>query len=873
MSLYMRLKNIFGARRRDSEMHDQFVFHLEAEIGKNIASGMTAEEARRQALIAFGGVQQTREAVHEVTLGGWLHSWAQDVRFGVRILRKSPGFTLVAILMLAVGIGGNTAIFSVVNAVLLRPLPYPNAKRLVEIRETYGKGVGTVSPPNFRDWSEQAMSFEQLVAFTGGSKNLQDISAPERVKFISATANLFQALGVQAARGRVFVPADQDPSKPPVAVISAGLWKRRFGADPRMVGTAITLDGEPYTVVGIMPDEFRFPAIGQDRTDVWLPLRLSPKEAQQRGNHWLFVLGLVKHGTRSEQAAADLKTVAARLAGRYPEDQGRSTLLLPLQEASVGAVRPELLSLLGAIGFVLLIACANLANLLLARAQIRRREIAVRIALGASRARVIRQLFTETLLLAISGGIAGAALAFLGVKGLVALAKNQIPRLMETAFDLRVFLFLVLLSLLSALLFGLAPAFESARVEFTQQLKASFAGFGTRQLTMKFRNGLIVAEVALTMVLLTAAGLLMKTFYLLSNTDPGFRTDHILTLHLNVPEKKYPSQAVADHFYQPLLEKVSALPGVQSAGMISMLPIQEAWSNSTVQVEGRPPVPQGQETWAEIRAVSPGYFSTMGISLRKGRNISEDDHAGNLRVLLINEELARECFPHEDPLGKRLLFPDPWTIVGVVSNVKQAGLDIRSLPEVYFPYLQVPELLHGSMVLVTHASVPPETMVSELRTAIRSIDPEQPIYDVETMGAVVAESISDRRLYMGLMAIFAVIALVLALTGIYGVISFLIAQRTNEFGIRLALGAHPRQLLASVLRQGLRMVAVGIVFGIAGSLAVTRVLESYLYGVKPTDSTTYIVSALVLALIAVAATYIPARKVTRVDPLIALRYE
>ncbi|HEY6306299.1 MAG TPA: ABC transporter permease [Candidatus Angelobacter sp.] len=871
MTLLERVQSWFRKKQVSGSLEDELRFHLEKEVELNIVRGMSGEEARRQALIAFGGVPQTREKVRETRWSSGLEALAQDSRYGWRKLAKSPGFTTVAVAMLALGIGGNTAIFTVINSVLLKPLPYPNGDRLVQIQETYIGGSGTASAANFRDWQEQNATFAQLAAYTGANMNLQDIASPERVNAILATASLFDALGARPLLGRTLLAADQESNNPQVAVISAGLWQRRFGADPGLVGKTITLDGQPYTIAGIMPADFRFPDVSEHPTDVWVPLRFTPKQVAQRGNHWLFVIGLMRPGVSPKSALADLKTVAKRLEAQYPEQAKRSVQIRALREYWVGSAGSALFALLGAVGLVLLIACANLANLLLARGAGRKREIAVRMALGASPGRVRRQFFTESLLLALAGGIAGAVVASAGVKALTSLAAHSLPRVGEVKLDLPVFFFLFGVSLLSGIIFGLAPALESSSVRFHDSLKAT--GVTSRHVSMKLRNALMVAEVALSLVLLVGAGLLIRTFYNLRNTDPGFVVDNVLTLHLSVPEKKYPGETVATGFYQPLLEKIKALPGVQSAGIISLLPIQDAWRNGAVRVEGRPVEEPGHETWAEIRTVSPDYFPALGIGLRQGRSFSEGDTSAARSVLLINDRLAKLCFPGEDPIGKRILFGSPWTIVGAVSDVKQVGLATPTQPELYFPYLQAPEELHGSMTLVVRSRVSPESVVGAVRDSVRSLDPGQPVYDVETMQQVIADSIADRRLYMILLGVFAGIALLLAVVGIYGVISFLVAQRTTEFGIRLALGAPPNHVLAWVLKQSLKLIFAGIALGLVGSFAATRVLGAFLFHVKATDPGTFAAFSLLLGGIALAATYVPAWRATRIDPMVALRHE
>ena len=801
----------------------------------------------------------------------------QDVRYGARMLRKSPGFTIAIVLMLALGIGANTAIFTVVNAVLLRPLPYRDAGRLVNIKETYGdSGSGPASLPTLRDWQQQSRSFEQLAAWLPSSRNLQDVSDPERVTSASSTWNLFSTLGVAPLLGRTFVAEDEQYGRPQVVVLGEGLWRRRFGADSSLVGKNITLDGEPYTVIGIMPKTFHFPA-EDAKTELWVPLRFNPQHMPQRGGHAYWVVGRLKSGVELSRVRAEMKAIASRLAQQYPEQAGWSVGITSLQDHVVGQVRQGLMALLGAVGLVLLIACANVANLLMARAAARRREVAVRVALGASRGRLLRQFLTESVLLALAGGAVGLLFATWGGNGLNVIMGMQIPRLHEASFDPRVFVFLLGISLLTGILFGLAPAVQVLKRDVIDGLKQAGTSTGTRGQN-NLRRVLVASEVALSLVLLIGAGLLLRTLLRLRAVPTGLVAENVTTFHVSVGGKDA-KQAVT-HFYRPMLEKLESLPGVRAAGITNLLPIQSCWTNSTFQVEGQPPAKPGNEPWVETRTVSSGYFRALGIPLIRGRDFDERDRdisatsEANPKhpVMLINDTFARQYFPNVDPLGKHVkMWGLTWEIIGVAGSVRQAGLDQKPLIEAYIDFEQGG--VWNEMTVVVASSVPPETLMPAIRNAVAEVNLNQPIFDVETMESVITESISDRRMYLVLLGGFALIALLVACAGIYGVISYVSARRTQEFGLRLALGARPGDVVQLMLREGGLLVVTGLAGGVAGAFAVTRVIRRYLYGVQPTDVATFLVVSLMLAGVAMLASYLPARRAAKVDPMVALRYE
>jgi putative ABC transport system permease protein len=805
---------------------------------------------------------------------GWLEDLGRDVRLGLRSLLRAPAFSIVAVLCLALGIGANAALFSVLNAVLLRPLPYTEPDRLVRIYEKMSTGgQGSVSFLNFQDWQTQGTGFTGLAGYEMASRNLQGSDAPERIRACETMPGLFSILRVPPLLGRTFQGGTDEPGRDAVAVVSEELWRTRFGADPSLVGRTVRLDGLPHTVIGVMPRAFDFPP-GGNATDVWLLHQVDEGRQSNRGAHYLSVIGRLKDGTSLEAATAQLVTVAARLEKEYPGQQtGRSVHVQSLQESLVGRVRPTLLILFGAVGLVLLIACANVANLLLARATVRRREVAVRLALGATRGRLVRQFLVESLVLAFAGAASGLLLARWLLAVLAPLAESALPVFREFPLDGRVFTFLLAAAVGSGLLFGIVPALQASRGDVRENLSAG-GGKATGTRRQQFvRNTLVVAEIALSLVLLVGAGLLLRGFYTLSGTEPGLVRDNVLTAHLPLPAARI--EKSTPRLFRPLLGEVRSLPGVRSAAVISMLPIQNAWTNGGFAVEGRPAPPPGQEPVAETRVASPGFFATLGVPLLHGRDFTERDGENGPDVVIINDTLARKHFPGEDPLGRRLVYgPVPLTIIGVVGDVRQAGLDEVPLAEMYFPYsLEVAAGLLEDAVLVVRTAGPPESLGGPLRGALKKIDPTLPLYDVLTMQEVIDQSLAGRRLNLWLLGFFAAVALVLAATGLYGVISYLVAQRTREIGVRMALGAQKSDVQGLVLRQAAALAGFGILLGLAGALAFTRVLDSLLYGVSSRDPLTFATLAALLAAVALVASWLPARRASRVSPMVAIRAE
>ena len=741
----------------------------------------------------------------------------QDLRYGTRMLAKHPGFTLTAALTL--GIGANSAIFSVVNAVLLRPLPLEEPERLVKLWENKPDLIqGTTSAPNLKDWREQNDVFTEIAAYQFGSFNLQGQDRPERVLGATVSANFFRVSGVAPQLGRAFLEGEDQPGSSRVVLLSHQLWRRSFGADPGLVGKSILLGEESYTVIGVMPAGFRFPS---RLTEVWVPLVFTPQQLASRGNHDLQALGRLKPGVTFEQAREQMNAIARRLAAAYPEAQARrGILLIPLQEETVRGVRQSLLVLMAAVGFVLLIACTNVANLLLARAAARRREIAIRTALGAGRFRLVRQLLTESLILAVTGGALGLLLAKWGTEALVKLAANFLPRANEVGLDGRVVGFTLLLSLLTGVVFGLSPALQIAKTDVQAALKeGGNAGEGPQRTGL--RSLLVVIEVAASLVLLIGASLLLKSFVRLQQTETGMRAEHVLTMGIALPQAKYATQPATVAFYQQLLERVSALPGVEQAGVINLLPLQQTGTNGGFHLGGRPEPPLGQAPVAELRSTSPDYFRALGIPLVAGRFFNAQDQEHTARVVIINQTLARQYLADQDPIGQRIgaVGEDWMTIVGVVGDVKQSGLTQRTRPEIFYSFTQSPK---SGMSLGVRAASDPAALMSAVRGAVRALDAALPVYNVKTMETVIADSVSGSRVNVLLLGVFAALALGLAVVGLYGVMSYTVTQSTREIGIRLALGAQAGDVLRLVVGQGMVLTAIGVVIGVVAAWVLTR---------------------------------------------------
>jgi putative ABC transport system permease protein len=801
-----------------------------------------------------------------------MESLIRDIRYGARALVRRSGLVFVAVMTLALGIGANTAIFSVVNSVLLSPLPYKDPDRLVRVyekRPQLGRTRNVASAPDFIDWRAENQVFDRIAAWTGWGVNLTGEGGdPERISGAVITADLFPLLGVEPLHGRTFLPEEDGPGdRGFVVILSHGLWQRRFGGDPNIVGKTVTLNTRILTVVGVMPPGFQFPTAD---AEIWAPLGLDPADPGNRGMHFLDVVARLKPGVTIEQAQAEMDAIAGRLEQQYPVNIGHGVNLFPLFDETVGNVRPGLIVLLVAVGFVLLIACANVANLLLSRAASRRKEMAIRAALGASRMRLIRLSLTESLLLALAGGAAGLLVAIWGVDGLIAISPADTPRLDEIRIDSRVLIFTLAVTLLTGLVFGLIPALQTSRAEMADSLKEGGRALGS--VRNRARSFLVVSEVALSLLLLVGAGLMINSFIRLSSLNPGFNPEKVLTMMLNLPGSKYrePHQQVA--FMQQVTSGLSEIPGVESAGIVNSLPFGGGFGSRYFQIEGRPPQPPGQGLNANFNLSGPGYFRTLGIPVLRGRDFSDQDTQGRPEVAIINAEMARQFWPDEDPLGQRIRIGDsPWrTIIGVVGDTRQSKLDVEPRQEMFYPLLQSPSLF---MTLTVRTSGEPKEFVSAVRDRIRSMDANLPLYSIRTMNERLAESVAPQRLTLLLMALFAIVAIMLAAIGIYGVISYNVAQRTHEIGIRMAIGAKTSDVLRLFVRQGMALAALGMALGLGAALSLTRLMASLLYGVSARDPMTFTVVTLLLALVAFAACYIPARRATRVDPIVALRHE
>jgi len=807
----------------------------------------------------------------------------RDVRFAARTLRQSPGFTLVAVATLALGIGANTAIFSVINAILLRPLPYPEADRLVFLTE-WSEQVPEMSfsVANLKDVRDQNQVFESIVGFnganfilsagagTGGSSN-----QPERVSGRQVTSGMFKTLGKQPILGRAFGPDEEKAGAPGVALLGEGFWERRFARDPGVVGQKLVLSGDAFTVIGVMPKTMH---TSWRNTEIFTPLlRLEDRIGGEdnRGNHpGIYVMGRMKPGVDVTKARADVKGIAARLAEKYPNSNAKQSMTVePLQEAIVGDMRPALMLLLGAVGFVLLIACANVANLLLARAADRQREIAVRLALGARRARVLRQLLTESVLLSLFGAVAGVLLGYLGLQALLASLPANVPRVDEVKIDVVVLAVTAALAVVTGLAFGIVPAWRALSTKLHEPLKEAGRGsVGPGQ--HRVRNGLVIAEVSMALVLLVGAGLMLRSFYRVLHADAGFRSEGLVIANVALPQTGYSEPAKRAALFERVLAELKSQPGVKSAA--ATLPLLGGWQ-SGFSVEGKPEPPPGQRPSADIARVSTDYFSVMGIRVLEGRVFEERDRDGAPTVCIVDQRLAETHWPGESPLGKRLKFgpldskDNPWMeVVGQVAHVKNYGVDEDSRVELYLPYLQNTGSGFSLVVKTDNAA---GVAAASMRAAMRAANPDIPLYQLRTLDELVAERSAQRRLAAQLITVFATVALVLAAVGIYGVMSYAVAQRTQEIGIRMALGAGEESILQMVLKNGAVLALAGVAIGLVAAFGLARLISALLFQTSAADPPTFSLVPVLLLVVALLACYLPARRAARVDPMVALRYE
>ncbi len=883
--------SLFRKAELDSEMEEEMRSHIELQTRENIDAGMAADEARDAALRLFGWKESIKEDCREQRGVSWLEDFAKDVRYGARMLWRNPGFTGAVVLTLAMGIGANTAIFSVVNAVLLKQLPYPHPERITMIWDgNPSLNLGNDLPPETLDlpeWRNKAQSFEQIAAFRPRPADLSEQGDPERVESVDVTANLFPLLGKQPMYGRSFAVGEEQPANDKVAIISHTLWQERFGGNTNLLGQFITVNRERRRVIGIMAPGSTFPRGAwfdlASRPEIWLPLAEGADywhHNEDHIKHDYAVVGRLKAGVTIARAQAEMDAIAARQAWEHPVSHGGWTVhLRPLALQMGGGIRGVLFLLLGVVGMVLLIACANVANLLLCRSSARRKEMAVRAAIGAGRARVLRQLLTESLVLSSIGGALGLLLGVWGTQLILKFNPAHIPGLDETGLDGAVLAFTGMISLATGILFGLMPAWHASRVHLTEALNAAARSSGS-QSRSRTHSVLVGLEVALSFVLLAGAGLMVKSFLRLEGVDPGFNPRQVATFDLSFSGAECRNEARGRAFFREVRARIAALPGVQYVAAVSTLPLSGSGNLQGLIIEGRPIVtPTRSWTPTMAQAVSPGYFATMGVPLVRGRDFTDDDTLLKPIVCIVNETLARSFFPGVDPLGKRIRLGDgtpdeannPFgTIIGVARDVRGSGLEIQPKPEAYFPLEQ--ENYHTTLTFVARGNAGVERALQRaIRSEMKSLDAALPVANYRTMERVVADAVARPRFSTVLFGLFAITALLLTVIGLYGVVAYAASQRTREIGIRIALGAQARQVLLLVIRQGMLPALIGLVLGIAGAFALTRLLTNQLYDVKSTDPLTYCAVAVVLLVVALFACWLPARRAAGLDPLVALR--
>ena len=883
-SAFQRLLGLFGRSRVESALTDELNSHLDAHVQDNIRAGMTPDEARRQALLALGGVEATKQRYREERGLPIVEKTMQDLRYAVRMLLKTPGFSLVAIVTLALGIGANTAIFSLVSAVLLRPLPFPEADRLMLVwddvsAQTNGRfSITEPTPADYASWKEQSRSFTDMAAMTPATYNLTGSGEPLKLEGVRTTANLFTVLGMQAIVGRPLTEADDRPDANAVVVLSERLWRSAFGGDPGVVGRSILLNGQPHTVVGVVPPDFPFP---ETNAALWVPARFTPQELAVRTSYVLDVVARLRPGVDQRAAEVEMSAIAQRLAQQFPSNLGVGATVTPLHQHLTRSAKPAMTMLIGAVVLVLLIACVNVANLLLARAASRQKELALRKALGAANARVVRQLLTESAVLAAAGAVIGIALSTLTFKYLARLVPGSLPSGTEPALNVSVLLFSAAVTSLVVLAFGAGPAIVASRVPLDAALKSGAARGTSVSGRQGVRNGLVVAEISLTIVLLVAAGLLLRSYANVLAVPPGFEPSHLLIAETVLSPSKYGGLPARSAFYGGVLDRVRAVPTVTGAGYINYPPLTFKGGRSTFVIEGEPSLPPEDivRHMALNRAITPGYLRTLGVPLVRGRDFDARDRDGAPRTVVVNEQFAATRWPNRDAVGRRIRLPlpgVPWfSVVGVVANVRQAGLDRPVEPEVYFPADQIavniPFMWPRHLVVRTTGD--PLAVAAAVRRAVSDVDPDEPVSNIRTMEQVFATDVLDRNTQMMLIAAFAALALVMASVGLYGVLSYTVTRRIPEIGVRMALGARRGIVVMEIVRSAFLLAAVGIVLGAAGALAATRLLATSLFSVSRTDPATFGVTAAIVLVMSLVACWIPARRAASVDPLLALRAE
>jgi putative ABC transport system permease protein len=885
------LKNPFKRPAVKREIDEELRFHVEQRTAENIAAGMTQDDALREARKRFGNFQSVREECRQKRGANFGESTLQDVRFGLRMLRKNAGFTAIALLTLALGIGANTAIFSVVNAVLLKPLPYQEPGQIVMLwtdNPAFNLGFHELppAPPDLLEWQNQAKSFDQIAGIRPRTADLSEQGDPERVGGAQVTPNLFALLGVQPLYGRLFAPEEAQPGRENVTIISHDLWKRRFGGDVNVIGKTITVNRQRgMLVIGVMPPDFAFPRGAEmpglygvaSRTDIWTPFSDSAEYWANNDTRDFVAIGRLKHGIALAQAQAEMSSLAARKAKEHPATHaGWIVHLRPLSVQITGKTRPVLLALMAAVGFVLLIACANVSNLLLCRSSARAREMAVRAAVGAGRGRLIRQLLSESAVLSVLGGCVGLLFGAWWLRVILALSPPNIARLSETRLDFHVFGFALLVSLATGAVFGLAPAWHASKINLTQALRGDGRSGGAPG-SHRTLDLLVIFEVALASVLLTGAGLMAQSFLRLQAVDPGFDPQRVAAFDVSLFGDKYNGGDRTRQFFHDAREGLLSLPGMQSAAAISSLPLGGAEQLNHLTIEGTELPPHGEEPVTEKRKITPGYFNTMRVSLFRGRDFSNLDGAGQERVCIVNQTIARELFAGTDPLGKRVKLGrhtdnEPWLkIVGVVPDTRAFALDVKAKPQVYEPLDQDTQ---NEMTFVVRGDGASDVAIERaIRSEMTSLDSALPVANFRAMESLVSNAVARPRFSAFLFGVFAAMALLLTAIGLYGVVAFATSQRTREIGIRVALGASTRSVLTLVIRQGLLPAMLGLGIGMAGSLSLTRLLGSQLYEVRPNDPLTILCVATLLLSVALAACCIPARRAIRIDPMTALRHE
>lgn len=886
--LMFRLRALFRREAVEAEMDEELRSHFEKQVEKYVASGVPRDEAVRRARLEFGGHEQLKEDCRDARGVSFIDTLTRDVRYGLRMLRKNLGFATVAILTLALGIGANTAIFSVINSVLLRPLPYGDPASLVMVWENNSQLANphnTVSPPNFLDWRSRNTVFESMAAVYDERDNLTGNGDPQEVILQGVSSNFFSVLGVNPIMGSGFTSENDQTGHNNVVLLSYGFWKERFGGDPSIVGKTVVINGHPQTVVGVAPQSFQWfikdGTLTGAKPQMWFPWVI-PQQFHERKNvgRFMTVVARLKPGETLAHAQTRMNAVATQLEQEYPDFNGHwGVNVVALRDQISGDLRPALLILFGAVAFVLLIACANVSSLLLARAANREREMAVRTAIGASRWRIARQLLTESVLLAVIGGGIGVALAVWGTNALLAASPENLLDLRGVSIDWRVLAFAAGATLIAGLLFGFLPSYISAHSGISETLKEGGRGSSAGKQRRMVRSAFVVAQIGLAVVLLAGAGLLIRSFVRLVGVDPGFDSSHLLTFKVMLPGSKYKEDKPVIAFFQQYLSRIGRLPGVRAVSMNSYPPFSGLGSSTAVHILGQPQRSLMDLPEAAVRVVGAEYFGTMQIPLRAGRDFNEQELTEERHVVIINQEFADKYMSGANPLGQKAAIYmksleeskiTPSEIIGVVGDVRQMGLDTPAEPTVYWPH---PELVMNAMTIVVRTTNDPLALVSAARSELRQMDPEQPMAGIATMDQLVADSLSRSRFTMMLLAVFAALALTLASIGIYGVIAYSVAQRTQEFGIRMALGAARRDVLRLVLGEGTVLTLLGIGIGIVAALIVTRLMAMMLYGISATDPLTFTAVALLLAIVALAACYIPARRATRVDPIVALRYE